>query len=152
MAQVDIHPETPESAASTEEHGKLRFVGTVQVGGTVSGQMLSVLFGTESNVDGTLQFDGALQIDGTFRGAIKTSDVLVVGERAEIAANVTCGSAVVSGQVVGNITASDSVELRSGAHVKGDIQAPALSVERGAIFEGSSRMGTLPARPRRTKG
>ncbi len=146
MAQIDIAEKT---AAASEDTSKLRFVGTVQVGGAVTGQMLSVLFGADSNVDGTLQFDGALQIDGTFRGAIKSSDVLVVGPRAEIAASITCGTAIVSGQIVGNITASDGVELRSGARVKGDVTAPSLSVEKGAMFDGASRMEPGPAKGRR---
>ncbi len=130
--------------------GKLRFEGTVELGGAVSDQTLHVLFGPGSNVNGKLAFDGAVQIDGTFSGSIRT-DALVVGERARIAADITCSNASVRGEVVGNITARDHVSLESGAHVKGDISSPALSVAKGAMFDGLSRMGTLPRQKRPTR-
>ena len=55
------------------------------------------------------------------------------------------GSAVVSGEVTGNITADGSIELRSGAHVKGDISTPTLAIDKGAVFDGLSRMVGAPA-------
>lgn len=131
--------------------GKLRFEGTVELGGAVSDQTLSVLFGPESTVDGKLDFDGAVRIDGTFRGSIRTS-ALVVGEHANITADVTCTTAVIHGEITGNVTASEHVSLESGARVKGDISSPSLSLAKGAMFDGLSRMGTLPRqkRPNRT--
>lgn len=128
--------------------GKLRFEGTVELGGTVSDQTLAVLFGPDSNVNGKLAFDGAVRIEGTFRGSIRTG-ALDTGGRANIAADVSCTTAVVRGEVVGNITASEHVSLEPGAKVKGDITAPSLSVQKGASFDGVSRMGTLPSSRRR---
>src|SRR5436853_6266112 len=87
--------------------GKLHFDGTVELGGTVTGQMLGILFGPESDVNGQLRFGGAVQIDGTFKGAITTDDTLLVGEHAVIEADVTCGSAYVHGPVTGNSTDKD---------------------------------------------
>ena len=135
--------ETPQQMPDLG-NGRLRFEGTVELGGTVTGQMLGILFGPESDVNGQLRFGGAVQIDGTFKGAITTDDTLLVGEHAVIEADVTCGSATVHGTVTGNITAKDSVALESTAQVKGDISAPSLSVAKGAAFDGMSRMGTIP--------
>ena len=135
-------------AATADAGGPLHFEGTVDLGGTVSGQQLSVLFGPESQVNGKLRFDGSVQIDGTFHGAIKTNDALIVGANATIEAEITCGSAAISGTVVGNITATESVALESSARVKGDIAAPALSLAKGAMFDGVSRMGTTSAKKR----
>jgi len=135
----------PEAIAD----GKLRFEGTVELGGTVTGQMLGILFGPDSDVNGRLQYAGPVHIDGTFRGAITTNDALVIGEHATIDADVTCGSAVVRGTITGNITATDSVALETQARVKGDITAPSLAVAKGAMFDGVSRMGTLPSKRRR---
>ena len=147
MAQTidDVKDEMTTTDFSTETNRRLRFVGTVELGGAVTGQMLGILFGPESNVDGQLQFEGPVEIEGTYKGAIKTSDTLKIGEHAVIEANITCGSAVVKGQVSGNITARDSVTLQAGARVKGDITAPALGVEKGASFDGVSKMGTVPS-------
>lgn len=134
--------ETDDTTPSpTKAPGRtMRFEGTIELGGSVGGQMLNILFGQESDVDGKLLFEGAVQIDGTFRGAIMTDDVLIVGEHARIDADISCGSATVRGRVNGNITARDAVALETGARVKGDVTTPALSIERGATFDGASRM------------
>src|SRR3954470_12651123 len=134
---------TTTTDVTTDQTRRLRFVGTVELGGAVTGQMLGILFGPDSNVDGRLQFDGAVEIDGSYRGAIKTSDVLKIGEQAVIQADISCGSAIVRGQINGNIIARDSVTLQPGARVKGDITTPAFSMEKGATFDGLSRMGTV---------
>jgi cytoskeletal protein CcmA (bactofilin family) len=132
--------------------GKLHFEGTVELGGTVTGQMLGILFGPESDVNGRLRFGGPVQIDGTFRGSITTDDALTVGEHAKIEADISCGSATIQGSITGNVTARDAVSLEGTAQVKGDITAPSLSVAKGATFDGVSKMGTLSrsAKPRRS--
>ena len=125
---------------------RLRFEGSVELGGTVTGQMLGILFGPESNVNGQLRYGGPVQIDGTFKGSITTDDTILVGEHAVIEADISCGSATIQGTITGNVTARDYVSLDAPAHVKGDISAPSLSVAKGASFDGMSRMGTLPGK------
>ena len=138
--------ETPdELVRDPNANRKLQFEGTVEVEGTFMGQMLNALFGPDSQVNGKLHFEGAVQIDGTFTGSITTNDLLIIGEQAKIAADINCGSAVVSGEVTGNLTAAGSVELRHGAHVKGDITTPTLAIDKGAVFDGLSRMVGTPA-------
>jgi len=129
-----------ELVRDSSANRKLQFEGTVEVEGTFMGQMLNALFGPDSQVNGKLHFEGAVQIDGTFTGSITTDDLLVIGEHAKIAADINCGSAVVSGEVAGNITARDSVELHPSARVKGDIASPALAMDKGAVFDGMSKM------------
>lgn len=147
-----ITEEKPQTSASPAElvrdsnaNRKLQFEGTVEVEGTFMGQMLNALFGEDSQVNGKLHFEGAVQIDGTFTGSISTNDLLVIGEHAKIAADINCGSAVVSGEVTGNIRARDSVALQGHARVKGDITTPALAMDKGAVFDGISKMRTTPA-------
>lgn len=144
MAQTSITDQAPSLDASR----KLRFEGTVELGGNVTGEMVSVLFGADSSVNGKLRFSGSVQIDGTFGGTI-TTDTLVVGEDAKIRAEVSCGSAIVKGEVTGNISARESVELRGRARVVGDITTPSLSVEKGVMFDGASRMEPTPTRVKR---
>lgn len=134
-----------EVARESEVNRKLQFEGTVEVDGTFTGQMLNALFGPDSQVNGKLRFEGAVQIDGTFTGSITTNDLLIIGERAKIAADINCGSAIVSGEVTGNITAAESVELHGHARVKGDIATPTLAIGKGAVFDGISRMLGTPA-------
>ena len=90
--------------------------------------------------EGKLTFAGTVRIDASFVGTIVTDDVLVVGEAARIDANITCGNIVVQGEVNGNIQAKNGVEIRSTGKVRGDLETAALVVEKGAFFQGASRM------------
>lgn len=146
-----VTEEKPQTAVTASErvrdsaaNRKLQFEGTVEVEGTFTGQMLNALFGPDSQVNGKLRFEGAVQIDGTFTGSITTNDLLIIGERAKISADINCGSAVVSGEVTGNITAIESVELHGHARVKGDITTPALAIDKGAMFDGIAKMIGTP--------
>src|SRR3989442_9358008 len=126
---------TPNELAHTSDATrKLQFEGTVEVEGAFMGEMLNALFGADSQVNGKLHFEGAVQIDGTFTGSISTNDLLVIGEHAKIAADINCGSALVSGEVTGNITAGGAAGLHQSAHPEGDILPPPLPPPNGARF------------------
>ncbi|MDO8563265.1 MAG: polymer-forming cytoskeletal protein [Candidatus Limnocylindria bacterium] len=103
-------------------------------------QELNALLGRGSEFDGKLSFEGTVRIDGTFTGEISTTDTLVVGESAKIAAEIACGTLVVHGEIVGNIRAKTGVELHHPARVRGDITTPSLMIEKGVVFEGNSQM------------
>ena len=101
---------------------------------------LNALLGRGSEFDGKLAFEGTVRIDGTFTGEITTSDTLIVGEGARVAAEISCGSIVVHGEGAGNVKATQSVELHKPARLKGDVTTPSLMVEKGVIFEGRAQM------------
>lgn len=101
---------------------------------------LNALLGPGSVVEGKVSFQGQVRIDGRFTGEITTTDLLIIGEQAKVAAEISCGSAVVSGEVTGNIKAIESVELHKPARVTGDIATPSLSIDRGVVFNGISKM------------
>ena len=101
---------------------------------------LNALLGRGSEFDGKLHFEGTVRIDGTFTGEISTNDMLIIGEGAKVAADITCGSIVVNGEVTGNIRATDSVELHKPARLKGDITTPSLMIDKGVAFDGNAKM------------
>jgi cytoskeletal protein CcmA (bactofilin family) len=102
-----------------------------------------LLLGAGVEFDGKLTFKGTVRIDARFTGSIVTDDVLIVGERARIEADITCGSVVVHGQVKGNIKAKVAVELHRPAKVHGDVETPSLIVEEGVVLHGALRMDGL---------
>ncbi len=108
---------------------------------------LNALLGRGSEFEGKLTFEGTVRIDGKFTGTIFTDDTLVVGEGAKVSAEVTCGTIVVHGEVVGNIRARGAVELHQPARVRGNIETPSLMVDRGVIFEGQAKMENLEQPP-----
>ena len=105
-----------------------------------------LLLGTGVQFEGKLKFTGTVRIDAKFVGSIITDDVLVVGEAARIDANITCGTIVVHGEVNGNIQAKSGVEIHSSAKVRGDLETASLVIEKGAFFQGASRMDAKAAR------
>ena len=90
-------------------------------------------------LEGKLTFSGTVRVDATFQGEIVTDGVLVVGEDAKVDAEIACGTVVVEGDVKGNIVASQGVELHASGRLHGDVESPSFAIDRGAIFEGSSR-------------
>ncbi len=101
---------------------------------------LNALLGRGSEFEGKLTFEGTVRIDGKFSGEIVTGDVLVIGEGARVQAEINAGSVVVNGEVQGNIRAKVSIELHQPARVLGNLETPSLSIDKGVIFEGTSKM------------
>jgi cytoskeletal protein CcmA (bactofilin family) len=99
-----------------------------------------LLLGRGARFEGKLTFEGTVRIDATFIGSIVTNDVLVVGEAARIDADITCGTIIVHGEVNGNIQAKTGVEVHRTGKVRGDLETPSLLIERGALFQGATRM------------
>jgi cytoskeletal protein CcmA (bactofilin family) len=90
-----------------------------------------------------LSFEGTVRIDGYFKGDVNTNDVLVVGQGAKVEAEIRCGSIVINGEVNGNIIAKTAVEIHAPGKVRGNITTPTLVIDRGVIFEGSTKMENL---------
>ncbi len=93
-----------------------------------------------SEVEGRYAFTGTVMLNGRFSGEISGGEALIIGERAQVRADVRAGRVVVKGEVVGNIVGRERVELRRPARVFGDVEAPTLVVEEGALLEGRCRM------------
>lgn len=95
--------------------------------------------GTE--IDGEVRFAEELRIDGHVTGrVVSPNGRLTIGDTGVITADVEVGSASVGGTVSGTLVAREKVEIHSTGKVYGDIQAPALIIEEGAIFEGRCEM------------
>ena len=105
--------------------------------------MLQTIIGKGSEFEGKLTFEGQVVIEGKFNGQINTKDVLIVGPSARVQAEVVAGTVVINGTVEGNIKASQLVDLKQTGRVKGNIETPAISVEKGALFEGACKMENL---------
>ena len=95
------------------------------------------LFSTDLKVVGDVVSIGEIQIDGAVEGDIH-SDVLVVGETAQVNGEIIADTVRVHGYVTGQIKAR-SVSLAKTAHVLGDILHESLAIEQGAFLEGHCR-------------
>lgn len=104
------------------------------------GSTLNGFIDKGSYVQGELSFEETFRIDGRFDGRIRSRSELIVGDTAEVSAEIDVGRISVSGMVKGTVRASERVELLARARVFGDIVTPVLRVEEGAHFEGSCQM------------
>ena len=96
--------------------------------------------GKGAEFTGKLMFNGSVRIDGDFKGSIFGSGTLVIGEGAEIEADIRVDSVLVSGEVRGQIDVKKKIRIYSTGKVTGDLNTPVFSVEEGAFFEGTCHM------------
>jgi cytoskeletal protein CcmA (bactofilin family) len=96
----------------------------------------STLIGESTLVNGNVHGDEDLTVLGRLEGTLTLTKALVVEPSGTVKAEVQVRSAVVSGAVFGNVTASESVEVTRGGRVLGDISAPRVVIADGASFKG----------------
>ena len=92
-------------------------------------------------IKGELNGSEDLTIEGHVEGTIQLRDhVLTIGPNGRIKAQVFAKSVIVLGEVTGNVTASEKVDIRDNGSVDGDIVAPRVAIAEGAHFRGSIDM------------
>ncbi len=100
----------------------------------------NTVIGVGSNFRGTLMVSGTLRIEGEVEGDILNCERLEIGEHGTMRADIEVKEAIVGGRVIGNIRALGTIELKSGAHVEGDVWAVNISMEPGVYFTGRCTM------------
>ena len=107
---------------------------------------LTGFVGNGTSLTGEASFKGMLRVDGHLSGRISSQDgTLIVSTNGQVDANVEVAVAQIYGTVNGDVTATKRIEMGRVAKVTGNIEAPALIIENGAIFEGSCRMAQSKA-------
>src|SRR5262245_38211966 len=92
-------------------------------------------------IKGELNGSEDLTVEGHVEGRIELKDyVLTIGPNGKIKAQVSAKCVIVLGEVHGNVTASDKVDIRYGGSVDGDIIARRVAIAEGAHFRGSVDM------------
>ena len=109
-----------------------------------SGTEITALLGRGTRFEGKLHFEGRVRVDGQFKGEIKSDDTLVIGDGADVTAEIECATVIVRGGIVtGNIRAKTALEIHAPAKVIGNIQSPSIFIDRGVEFQGSCRMDAI---------
>jgi cytoskeletal protein CcmA (bactofilin family) len=98
-------------------------------------------------IKGELSGSEDLTIEGQVEGKIELrQNVLTIGPNGKIKAQVFAKAVIVLGEVTGNVTASEKVDIRDNGSVDGDLVSPRVAIAEGAHFRGSIDMqrGTGP--------
>ena len=110
----------------------------------------AALIGKSVIVKGELEGSEDLTIEGQIEGKIELRDhTLTIGQGGRIKAQVFAKAVVVLGELIGNIYASESVDIRESGSVDGDIVSPRVAIADGSHFRGSidmQRKGVAPAK------
>ncbi len=102
-------------------------------------QSISTLISEGSILDGNLKAPAFARIDGQVTGDVMVDQGLVLGEKGSIHGNIITKEMVVYGTINGNIQ-TNSLEIKSTGKVTGEIRTQTLSVENGAVYNGSLSM------------
>ena len=131
-------PVTPSQAASAATQPDYR---------RIERDMVNI--GKSVVIKGELNGSEDLTIEGHVEGKIELKDhVLTIGPNGKIRAQVFAKAVIVLGEVNGNVTATEKVDIRDGGSVDGDIISPRVAIAEGAHFRGSvdmQRKGVQPA-------
>jgi len=103
------------------------------------------IIGESILVNGRLDGDEDLTVRGRVEGNINLTKTLVVESSGIVKADVSVRNCIISGVVVGNVTATESVELTQEGRMVGDIKSPRVIIVDGASFRGRVDMGDLEA-------
>ena len=99
-------------------------------------------------IKGELSGSEDLTIEGNVEGRIELKDnILTIGPNGKIRAEVFAKSVIVLGEVTGNVTASEKVDIRDNGSVDGDITSPRVAIAEGAHFRGSVDMQRAGGKP-----
>jgi len=99
-------------------------------------------------IKGELNGSEDLTIEGHVEGKIELRDhVLTIGPNGKIKAQLHAKAIVVLGEVIGNVTATEKVDIRENGSVEGDITSPRVAIAEGAHFRGSVDMQNKGGKP-----
>lgn len=103
--------------------------------------------GSSCEIEGKFTSSGNVRMDGKFTGTLEITGNILVGESAEISADINARNISIAGTVRGNVTGNKVQLLRTGK-IWGDISASALTTEEGAFIDGKITMlGHSATRP-----
>jgi len=103
----------------------------------------STVIGESILINGNLNGDEDLTVRGRVEGTVTLSRTLVVEPSGVVKAEVQVRNCVIAGAVIGNVTATESVEITKEGRMVGDIAAPRVIIVDGASFKGRVDMGEV---------
>ena len=104
--------------------------------------------GRKIRLKGEVTGEEDLVIEGHVEGSINLgSQAVTVGPDGQVNASIVGRTITVEGRIEGNVVAEEQIILRSSAKVEGDLMAPRVTMEDGAVYRGSIDMGDVATRP-----
>jgi cytoskeletal protein CcmA (bactofilin family) len=109
-------------------------------GDMLEDEEFDTILSEDIDFSGTLNFEKSFLIRGRLSGEIDARGLLVVDEDAVVEADINASRVVIRGQVKGNVTAAEKVELAVTGRLRGNVTAPEILMETGCVFNGLCTM------------
>ena len=109
-------------------------------------EVVNVLIGEDSHLNGTLHSQRSIRIEGHFEGEINSQGEVYIGEKSTVKATVVGKRVVVSGEFTGKIEAINGLHITKSGKVYGDIAGNELTIEEGAIYKGQVNMDVISSK------
>src|SRR6185295_2290096 len=147
MRDEPVKPTPPPTTTHSSGHA-VPDVTAPRVEAPRASETHMVNIGKSVIIKGELTGSEDLMIEGQVEGKIELrQNVLTIGPNGKIKAQVFAKSIIVQGEVHGNITASEKVDIRDNGSVDGDLSSPRVAIAEGAHFRGSIDMQTSAGKP-----
>ena len=110
------------------------------------GPATMAMIGSSIHIKGDVSGEESLVIQGTVEGTINLKqNNLIIGQDGKITATIHANTVTIEGTLKGDVFAEERVILKKTGNIRGNISAPQVSMEEGAIFKGSMDMDYKPA-------
>jgi cytoskeletal protein CcmA (bactofilin family) len=112
---------------------------------STSAESVISIIGPGMKLVGDIETDGTVRIEGTVEGNVRAGKAVVIGKDGSVEGTIVTQDAVISGRLVGTLTAESRLELQSTSRIDGDVYARRMQLEEGAILNGTVKMGDRKA-------
>ena len=102
--------------------------------------MAGTVIGEGLSIEGDITSDEEVVVQGNVRGKLTSSDAVSIGPSSVVQADVAGHSVSIAGQVVGDVTAPERVDIQAGGRLVGDVKAARFTIADGASFKGAVDM------------
>ncbi len=102
--------------------------------------MAGTVIGEGLNIEGEITSDEEVVVQGNLRGKLISTDAVSVGPRSLVQADISGQSVSIAGQVTGDVSAPERVDIQAGGRLVGDVKAARFTIADGASFKGAVDM------------
>ena len=122
---------------------------------------INTLIDRDNVIKGNYSYSGGLRLDGKVYGDLTVVEdsggTLIMGEYSKIKGSVIVETAIIAGEIIGDVTCSDYIELHPTSIIKGDIEYNSIEIHAGAKVNGELKQITkaqnkLPLKKERVLG
>lgn len=146
------NPEPPARPETQSPQATRAVTETESLAREIKDGTMSGFVGSGTVLSGEANFKGMLRVDGHLTGRITSEKgTLIVSSGGRVDADIQVATAKINGIINGDIIATERLEFGRTAQVHGNIQTPVITIEQGAIFEGSCRMSASKAESKITQ-